>query len=165
MHIYYTTSGRTRDNFLRHATFGNLSNSQESVAVYNIYTANCRFSVKQKNTHITRIYMGQYYVHTLQVYVGWYCICYLFIKLCSINSSVFYMKIEFLNLCEGFTYFLGNRNRVPATCDLISRLVLIAQFMSAFGLRGYEISILFMSILRIKVSYSFKIGCALNLLI
>lgn len=37
--------------------------------------------------------------------------------------------------------------------------------MLAFGLRDYEISVLFMVILCVKVSYSFKIGCALNLLI
>lgn len=38
---------------------------------------------------------------------------YFLIKICSLDSSVLYMKIELLNFCEGLSYFLWNRDWVP----------------------------------------------------
>lgn len=44
------------------------------------------------------------------------------IKICSLNSSMLYMKIELLNFCEGHSYFLWNRDWVPVIKAIVSIL-------------------------------------------
>lgn len=82
------------------------------------------------------------------------CIMYLFIEFCSINSSMVYMQIEFLNICERLAYFLGNRNWIPV---ITTGKHCVIWFFKRKGMHSSPCQVFY--------SYSFKMGWALNILL
>lgn len=72
------------------------------------------------------------------------------IKICSLNSSMLYMKIELLNFCEGHSYFLWNRDWVPVIkshCEQFETVDKVSEDKQ---------------IVKGQVTYSFITGCALK---